>query len=689
MAQIYLKISIMTFRKHLLILVTFSLIALNTFAENEFMKIGKISKEEMNMTVCSIDSNASAVVLGDIGTSYFELTQNDITLINTRHLRIKIFDKESFNKGNISIYLYVGNNGSEEKLLTTKGGVYNTIDGKLVKTKLTNDHIFKENVSKNRKVVKITMPDIKEGSIIDLYYSTSSPFIFNLEPWYFQSDIPTLKSTYEAAIIEWYNYKSWIEGYFDVKKETDSQNKSYSYMTDTRPDPTAQGNGMIKGGRVEFDLLVNSQIYTAENVPAFKNEPYTINPRDYFSSVHFELLSTHFPRGGYKSYTKTWREINRLLNENEDFGVTLNYSGHLKEIAEQIKQKTDDPEQQAKLAYNHINKNIAWDGRHRIYVDRSIRNAYNTKTGNSADINLNLVALCKLLDLDAYPVIISTRGHGKLRPGLISLAQFNHVITVVKFNDKQLLMDATDENCPYNILPPKCLNDKGRLVNEGEGEWVELYTTKKRNEFYMATLSFNENMELNGDLSFRASNYAALNFRDKYKSEESEKDFLIELEKQLNGIRFDEFNIENIDSLDKAIVVKSKISTSEGINIVNDMVFFNPKIIKNMHENIFKLEERVYPVDFNYPFKEQYTFTIQLPEGYIVDEIPEPLVVTLPENGGKYVYMVKVVGSSLQFNCQFAINQTIFSSVDYPDLRKFYELIVAKEAEQIVLKKNN
>ncbi len=62
----------------------------------------------------------------------------------------------------------------------------------------------------------------------------------------------------------------------------------------------------------------------------------------------------------------------------------------------------------------------------------------------------------------------------------------------------------------------------------------------------------------------------------------------------------------------------------------------------------------------------------------------------MPENGARYMFHINQVGENqIQIQNNYQINQTIYSGVDYPYLKKFNEMIVAKEAEQIVLKKIN
>ena len=65
----------------------------------------------------------------------------------------------------------------------------NLENGKPVESKMKNDAIFREMYSKNIELVKVTLPNVQVGSVIDLTYKVSSTILFNLQDWEFQTTI--------------------------------------------------------------------------------------------------------------------------------------------------------------------------------------------------------------------------------------------------------------------------------------------------------------------------------------------------------------------------------------------------------------------------------------------------------------------------------------------------------------------
>ena len=99
---------------------------------------------------------------------------------------------------------------------------YNLVNGKIEKTKLNGDGEFKDNVNKFWSIKKITMPNVKEGSIIEYKYTIKSPFFSNLQDWKFQQTIPVDYSEYKTIIPEYFSYNFYSRGniLLNPKKET-------------------------------------------------------------------------------------------------------------------------------------------------------------------------------------------------------------------------------------------------------------------------------------------------------------------------------------------------------------------------------------------------------------------------------------------------------------------------------------
>ena len=673
--------------KKFILIQLLTISSLSLFAQKEFMKFGKIPLEDLEMKSYAADTNAGAVILGDFGTTRFNITEDEgFTLDFTRHTRIKILDKSKLEEGNFTIRLYVGDGGDDEDLNMLKGFTYNLENGNEEKSKLEKSSIFTEMEDKNHKLVKFSMPNVKVGSVIDITYSVKSPFLFNLQSWRFQSDIPVVRSEYHVYVPEYFHYKNWISGYVNVQKETSSQNEKFQFMQSAKIDNSPNG-GRQSGGMVSFSAMVNHWSYFAENVPAFIPEPHITTLSDYLGAVEFELMSYKYPWSLEKNYTQTWNSVSKEMMDHEDFGGQINRTGQFSDIAEKINSSASDSTEKVAMAYNYIKNRMTWDGRYRLFTTTSIKKAFNDGQGTSSEINLNLIALLRELNFEANPIMVSTRSNGKIRPGLVILTQFNHVIAGVKIGKTIYPLDATDPMCPYYMLPPNTLNGQGLLIDGTNYKWIDLNTSQAAKTTLFCQLQLNDELALKGSLSAKLENYAALKERKDIKKKTDIKEYTSELEDEFDGAKIDSITTIDLDSSYKPLKINADIEFDDKIMAAGDKIYFTPILVDRLDENPFKKENREYPVDYNYPFQDNITEIITLPEGYKVEELPQNTRFSLPNNEGEFTFMISNMGNKIMVKSIMNINQTIYPSTNYPELKKFYEMVVKKMAEQVVLTK--
>ncbi|WP_187270076.1 DUF3857 domain-containing protein [Pontibacter qinzhouensis] len=608
------------------------------------------------------DTSAAAVILSDYGYSYFNLN-GALKLVFERHTRIKILKKSGYDWATVELPFY-RKNGDKEVITSVKGFTYNLENGKIVKEKLESKAIFDEKLDENHSKKKFTMPNVKEGSVIEYSYTVSSDFVYTLNSWEFQTTIPTVWSEYRAKIPEYFDYKFLQNGYHSF----------YSSKKDV-------------AASADVNLKNEAYVWAMKDVPALQEEKYITTLSDYQARLDFELQQVKVPGEFPRVMTGNWQDVIKKLMEEERFGTQLKRSGFFKNEIAAIKAVHKTPEAQVEAIYNLVKSTVKWNGRHGYYTTNTTRKAFDSKTGNSADINLLLTAMLLEADIAASPVLLSTRQHGRVYKGSPLLSKFNYVIAYVKVGEKELLLDATEPFLPVGMLPYRCLNGDGYIIHTESHRWVPLKPTGNYTTFCMGELSIDANGEMKGKVSESNTGYSALYLRENIKDEGEEK-FAEKRNKEVGDIKFGKPTISNLADLNKALNIVYEF-TGMGNGQNNDVLYLNPMLSKGEKENPFKLQERTYPVDFGHPLDETYMCKIQIPAGYDVDEAPKSIAVTLPDNGGKFTYILERNGAEIQVMSKISINRPIYYAEEYQYLKEFYNQIVAKHAEQIVLKKSN
>jgi len=649
-------------------------------------KFGNISMAEMEMKVCPIDSNAAAVILFDIGETKFEYNTTDrrFRLKIERRIRLKVLNKDGLDWANVKISLY---HESEfmERLTEFKGFTYNLVDGKLQKDKVEKSSIFEDKKNDNRTIVKVVFPKVVAGSIIEYKYEIISDYIYNLQPWAFQHSIPVLLSRYTVGIPEYYQYNSHITGYENVSVTNDEQTRTIVFVTKVYE--MVSGTSYPKTQRDEVRYAESIKTYTAQNVSALNDESYVDDIDNYLTKVVFELAVKRFPGETQKNYALSWEDINDKLLDNADFGRQLDNGNYLSDELKAYVGSVEKPEERLLKVIAFIKSKIKWNDNYRLYSSDGVKTAYLNGVGSSSDLNLNLIVALREVGFEAYPIALSTRFHGQVFEWQKTVTGFNHVIAGVKVADKMVYCDATSSFNTYLLLPTECLNGQARLIDSKKGAWVDLNSKTISRKSVYAMLKINENSDITGTVDVNYKDYFALSLAESVKGDDSLKRRKEEINKILNNATIDSLKIKfgenGSPDVKEHYEIKMENSSQTGL----DIIYFSPMSGFGIGKNPFVKVERKFPVNFTYPRDETIIVKYKIPAGFKVEEVPVNAAFSMPENKAKFVMSYQVKDDELVVMCKLTIQNTLYVSENYPTLRGFFDEVIKKQNEQVVLKK--
>jgi hypothetical protein len=666
----------------LLILIVFTI-----SCHAQTFELGKVTSAELSEKEHMLDKEAPAAVLFSIGKTRIEYSNSKgFELVTEVESKIKIYKKEGYEWANFKIPFYVG--GSDrESVEINKAITYNLVDGKIEKTKLKSDGEFLEETNKFWNTKKVTMPMVKEGSIIEYKYAIRSPYLSNFPDWDFQKTIPVNYSKFTSSIPEYYVYNSRIKGYLNPKKTSTTKNTNYNYTVKERDNVSLRtgGSGMTSNSNRTITYLEEVTIFELENIPAMKEEDFVSNIKNYMTSVSYELAYNRFPNEPVKTFSVSWEDVTRTIYDSENFGGELKKTGYFENDLNSILSSLNTKEEKISAVFAYVRGKVKWDGYHGIYCDEGVKNAYKNNVGNVAEMNLMLTAMLRHAGLNANPVLVSTRSNGI--PLFPSRTSFNYVICAIEEADGAILLDATDMNSSFNILPIRALNWEGRLIRkDGTSSSISLYPGMLSKENSLALLTIDKEGNLNGKMRTQLYDYNAYRFRDNYSKLDNEV-YLESLEKKLSNIAIADYKVTNNKDLSKPILEEFSFASSDLIEIIGDKMYFSPLFFHTLNENPFKLDKRDFPVDFVYPYEKKYAFTIDIPEGYAVESLPKNAAFALDNNMVVYRYNLQAVGNKIQVSAIFSVNQSIIIPDYYPDLKDMFKQVVESQKEKVILKK--
>lgn len=624
---------------------------------------GKITTKENNLTVYERDSTANAIFLFENGETVFKDTPKNILINTTYYAKVKIFNKEGFGNATIEIPIYHTKDRAE-KVKNIKAITHNSYQT----TSLKKENIFTEKINENWSVVKFTMPNIKEQSIIEYKYTLESPFKFNFTGWEFQSEIPKFHSRFYALIPGNYIYNRRLVGSQKlVKNESKIKKNCFS----------------ISGFSDAADC--EELTYTMENIPAFIEEDYMTSKKNYASTIKFELSEFIGFNGAKYKYTKSWKNVDKEFRTEKSIGRQLKKIDYLKKRLPENLFSINDDLTKAKSIYNFIKNHFTWDKKIRLFKDVNVKGAFDKKIGNSTEINIALINALKAVGLNAKIVLLSTRSNGlptKLYP---VISDFNYAIAKIEIGGKTYLLDATNRLLPFGMIPYKTLNGYGRVMDfNKESYWIDLKPQNNNLTRISMNLEINDEGNFEGLMHNSYNGYKAVEKRDEIRLVTEEK-YLEGIEDADDKLTIGSYKNSNLDNIDKPLTELFDIIIESDLD--GKIVILNPFINSKITKNPFQLKERTYPVDFGYPKNFQFTLALTIPEHFKVSSLPEKIAFKLPNGGGNYTFNIEEKNNKISMISRFKINRSYFIPQEYPYLKEFYNQIIKTQNSLITLEK--
>lgn len=632
--------------------------------ENYSFQFGKLTQHEVEMTKYELDSTAEAVVVYEMGKYYFlgDDASGRFKLRMDKQLKIKILKQAGLKYADIEIPYYESGN-EFETVKVNEATTYNYENNQLIRSKLDTKNIFNEKTDENWHRAKFSMPNVKEGSIIEIDYSIVSPFLFNLHDWEFQHDIPVVSSNLELRIIPYYEYVYIMRG----------ASKFDEYSQEAMTNEIRWGNLLYREMQIKMGR---------KNIPAFRDEEFITSPNDYKNMIQFQLSVIHYPRGGENKIMSTWPALANDFLKDELFGKYIEAAEKAsKKIVPTLNLDGKTDAEKIQIITEYVKANYNWNGTITKFAREKAAKIITNKTGNSAELNLLLLALLRQAGIAAKPLVLSTRGHGQIPTNYPFQQFFNYVIVLVENGDDKISLDATEPMLAFNELPTRCINVKGLIIEKNSDKWVEIEQNELSHTEKEFSIGFTEDRSVQKThVNYTAFSYDAFKYRKIYYGETQRLKEYLEKQSITSPTNI---NVKNYDDSEQPFMFS--FDTESQANTATDKLFISPFLKLAPQDNIFKQNERTLPVDMILRDGGSYKATIEIPAGYKVEYLPktlnhEGLIIDLH-------YKAEQHGNSVIVEADYAFKKSMYEAKLYAALKFSYNDVIKKLNEMIVLAK--
>ena len=653
---------------------TLLVLPLFVFAQVERPEWGEVSEADRTMTTYAADSEAEAVVLDEWMDVNMFLTASNGYTVRKIHRRVKILKESAVERGDISISYYNHKNYKGINKLRAQ-----TIqpDGTVLEVDMKNNS-FDSKEGEYYAKRSFGFPDVKVGSILEYSYLVKTPSLNPRFDWSFQDDIPTRRSVVYVEALERTDYVGILAC---ARLETlPKQDKSLVYQL--RHDPTLVGKS-------NFITIDDHGVFiVAEALPALRDVAYVSTVDNYDASVRFQLRGYTDQTGKFTNLVDPWPVVIEEYRKDYNIGSFLKRGN--RSFYRELGPKLDaglSKREQIDALYQFVNTQFNWNKEYHVIPELSLKKFVDTREGNSADMAYFLTGLLTAYGFDACAVLVRMRDEGRVITEFPRTSQFQSLVVMATVDEKPLLMEALGMAIPAGLLRSNVLNYEGLTV-EDQTRWVGLAPGKSNETTYLKAQFEDGEMVIDASCSF--DKYAAFQRRNYLlagKTHTEEEYIEKYYQEDLPDAEIEDFEMTNAKTINAKLKEKCRIYTSKGIEESGDRIYVTPVLMGALEKNPLDQKERHLPIEFPYPAKDRYIFSLSIPEGYVVETLPESVSVRAADYGFTFTYRAAQKNNNITVNMETHTTGLLLPAEAYEALQQVFDMMVEKHGEMIVLRR--
>lgn len=311
--------------------------------------------------------------------------------------------------------------------------------------------------------------------------------------------------------------------------------------------------------------------------------------------------------------------------------------------------------------------------------------------------------------IESYYVVVHA-DRGIVRPDYPSI-HFDHMIVAIRLPDgvdaaglyavvndpklgRLLFFDPTNEYVPLGYLPWYLQDNHGLVVTPDGGELVAMPLLPPTTNRLLRTARFNLSATgvLSGDVHETDWGAPASNQREAFLEAQSTKRAeVIErfLGRFLNNYTLMGASLGNLEQYDQTFTLDYKFVSPGYASTSGGMLIVRPRVLGDKYSDLLRLfaqqKPRKYGIEFTEATRQDDVFDITLPDGYVVDGIPQPVQADCTY--ATYHSEVKVADGVLHYKRTFEIKDVEVPSEKLPEIRNFLKQVAVDQESSALLRR--
>jgi uncharacterized protein DUF3857/transglutaminase superfamily protein len=612
-----------------------------------------VTPEELHMTEEPKAPRAPAIYL------YHQVDRDDSASDERVYIRLKILTDEGRKYGNVEIPF----NAQHERIVAIEArtirpdGTIARFDGKIYDTPIVKARGV-------RYMAKtFTLGEVQAGSIVEYRFRRHLDPLYVFDShWILNDDLFTRHGKYTLVKNQYFTLAwSWPEGL-----------------------PAGSPAPAEKRGRIELET---------HDVPAFVTEEYMPPENALKQRVDFVYSSstraTDFEHFWAEYSRESYREIDSFVDHRRAMEKAL----------ATIVAPGDSPEEKRRKIYQRVQRmrNLSYDTRSEsdeALRDKSKSNhdaadVWEHGYGTGDQLTWLFLALLRAAGMEADPVYVSTRDTYFFNAKAENAGELNTNVVRVRDAGNDLWFDPGSAYVPYGLLPWEETGVTGLILARSGVTWITTPTPPAADSRieHKAMLHLTDRGSLEGHVTVTYTGLEAHSERVAERHEDAvgrKRD----LEKDLQSdvpviIDVELVNQPDWESSAPVLVAEFNVKVSGWVTSAGSRWLMPAAVFAGAGRHMFTHAERVHPIYFSYPYRQDDDVTITLPPGFAVASTPPGQTVDLKA----FVYSVanENTDAGLHQTRQLAVQGTLIPVKFHDSVYRFFQTVRSQDEQQVVI----
>jgi uncharacterized protein DUF3857 len=591
----------------------------------------------------------------------------DFHLTMSHYIRIKIFTALGKEK-----YATVEIEQPRHRNITDIAGRTIKPDGSVVELK--KDGIFERELVKTKGLKlrgkTFTLPNVEVGDIIEYRYKEHRDNeVATYMRLYFQRDLPMWKVSYhlKPLNIPWAPYAM----------------RTMAFAFEPKP----------------FQKEPNGYYVTSmADMPSFHEEPY-MPPEDQLRA----WMLIYYEEDKKIDAEKYWKETGK--SDYAKFKPHISADGLVKRTAAELVSGIEKPEdklaaldlfcrtkiQNVSSAASHMTE----EQRKAVKENHSAGDTLKQKAGRGMDIDFLFAALANGAGFEARIARIPDRGDtffDRRRPTTYFIDNFS---VAVRVNDKWVFFDPLSRYLESGMLRWQEEGQQALVSDPKEGFWnptqhLEPERSLRRRR---ATFKLLDNGTIEGNVEYSYTGHVGRIEKTRYAEmtpEQREEDWKKSLQARLSTAELSVFEMKEADDPVKPMTVKHDVSIPGYATRTGKRILLQPAFFERNIGPRFTEAKRKWDLYFDYGWAEDDEVTIELPDGWELDQPMAPVSQSITKVGDYSVKVLKTTdGRKLIYQRKFdwGRNMNVLLPVKaYEAVKKIFDFVQEQDSYTITLR---